>query len=213
MTATEATASERGRRGTYAKTPRRQREIVEAATAVFASRGYSGGSLRQVAKDIGVSVTSVMHHFPSKESLLEAVLEHADTEAIRSIALDASRDGLRGTIVLLAETGQEHPHLLRLLTVLSSEASAPEHPAHDWLVARYRRVEDEVTRWIGEDGALALSPSDARSLARRVIALWDGLQLRWLLRSDFDLVQELGDAVDSLLAVATSPRPHPVDQE
>ncbi|GHH76249.1 TetR/AcrR family transcriptional regulator [Promicromonospora soli] len=186
-------------RGVYAKTPQRQREIVEAAAAVFAARGYSGGSLRQVAKDIGVSVTSVMHHFSSKELLLEAVLEHADSEAIREIDLDPARDGLRVTIVRLAETGQEHPNLLRLLAVLSSEASAVEHPAHEWFVERYQRVVEGMAGWIDADPTLDLAPDNARVLARRIVALWDGLQLQWLLRPDFDLVAELDAAVAALV--------------
>jgi AcrR family transcriptional regulator len=185
-------------RGVYAKTPQRKREIVEAAAAVFAAHGYSGGSLRQVAKDIGVSVTSVMHHFSSKELLLEAVLEHADSEAIREIDLDPARDGLRVTIVRLAETGQEHPHLLRLLAVLSSEASAVEHPAHVWFVERYQRVVEGMAGWIDADRTLDLAPDNARVLARRIVALWDGLQLQWLLRADFDLVAELDAAVAAL---------------
>src|SRR5215217_813050 len=148
------------RRGVYAKTPQRRREIVEAAAAVFSAHGYSGGSLRQIAKDIGVSVTSVMHHFPSKELLLEAV-----------------RDGLRGTIERLVENGREHPHLLRLLAVLSAEASAAEHPAHAWFVTRYQRVADAIVGWAGADPDLALEPGSAevRAAARQIAALWDGL--------------------------------------
>ena len=185
-------------RGMYAKTPQRRRQIVEAAAAVFAAHGYSGGSLRQVAKDIGVSVTSVMHHFPSKELLLEAVLEHADTEAVREVEPDAARDGLLGTVELLAGTGRAHPQLLRLLAVLSAEASDTSHPAHDWFVDRYRRVEDGIVAWIADDPGLALGVEDAeaRLLARRIIAVWDGLQLQWLLRRDFDYVGELVAAVD-----------------
>lgn len=176
---------------------------MEAAAAEFAARGYTGGSLRQIAKDIDVSVTSVMHHFPSKELLLEAVLEHADFEAVQAIDLNAARDGLRGTIVRLAETGQEHPNLLRLLAVLSSEASAVEHPAHEWFVERYRRVEEAIAGWAVADPDLDVGAEAARVLARRIIALWDGLQLQWLLRGDFDLVVELGAAVGALAAQAS----------
>src|SRR6476469_7599639 len=117
-TADESPSPAGQRRGVYAKTPQRRREIIEAAAAVFAASGYSGGSLRQVAKDVDVSVTSVMHHFPSKELLLEAVLDHAESEAGRVLDLDPSRDGLRGTVVRVAENGRRHPPLLRLLAVL-----------------------------------------------------------------------------------------------
>lgn len=186
-------------RGAYAKTAQRRVEIIEAATAVFAAHGYSGGSLRQVAKDIDISVTSIMHHFSTKELLLEAVLEHADEEAIQEIDLDAGRDGLRSTVVQLAVTGQAHPHLLRLLTVLSAEASDEGHPAHGWIVARYRRVEEAIAGWAMDDPAIVVDASEGHALARRVVAVWDGLQLRWLLRRDFDLVDELGAAIDAML--------------
>ena len=210
-TAEKAAARAGQRRGVYTKTPQRRREIVEAAAAVFAARGYSGGSLRQVARDIDVSVTSVMHHFPSKELLLEAVLDHADIEAGRAIDLDPSRDGLRGTVVRVAEHGRQHPHLLRLLAVLSSEASAPDHPAHHWFVERYRRVEAAVAEWAVLDPSLDLGSESpvAPILARRVVAVWDGLQLQWLLRPDFDMVEELGACIGALtagVASAGSPR-------
>jgi AcrR family transcriptional regulator len=192
------------RRGVYAKTPQRRREIVEAAAAVFSAHGYSGGSLRQIAKDIGVSVTSVMHHFPSKELLLEAVLEYADSQAVQALDLDAARDGLRGTIARLVENGREHPHLLRLLAVLSAEASAAEHPAHAWFVERYQRVEDAIMEWASADPDLAVEPGslEVRAAARRIAALWDGLQLQWLIRGDFDLAGELSEGVEALAARA-----------
>ncbi|OII18403.1 TetR/AcrR family transcriptional regulator [Curtobacterium sp. MCBA15_013] len=200
----DAAAESRPRR-VYAKTPRRRLEIVEAATTEFAVHGYAGGSLRQIAKDLQLSVTSIMHHFPSKELLLEAVLEHAAENAARSINVDATRDGIRGTIARFAADGQEHPQLLRLLLMLSAEASAADHPAHAWLVARYDRLEQELTGWIIADPSLPFEPVGARVLARRIIALWDGLQLRWLLHNDFNLVEELDASVSAILAVAAQP--------
>ncbi|MCK9905078.1 hypothetical protein CC117_32960 [Parafrankia colletiae] len=119
-----------------------------------------------------MSVTSVMRHFSSKELLLEAVLEHADSEAVRAIDLDPARDGLRVTIVRLAETGQKHPHLVRLLAVLSSEASAVEHPAHGWFVERYQRVVTGVAGWIAADGSPPV-PSTSRPRGRLLCTLAD----------------------------------------
>jgi AcrR family transcriptional regulator len=63
------------RRGEYANTARRKAEIVEAAERAFAVAGYHGGSLRQIARDLNLSFTSLRHHVPSKEALLIAVLE------------------------------------------------------------------------------------------------------------------------------------------
>ena len=72
---TEKTAARPAtRRGPYAKSAQRRVEIVASATAVFAARGYRGGSLREIAKQLDLSLTSVVHHFPSKSAPLVAVL-------------------------------------------------------------------------------------------------------------------------------------------
>lgn len=56
--------------------------IVAAATRVFGERGIAAGSLRQVAKESGVSPALVVHHFGGKESLIEAV----DEQVLREFA-------------------------------------------------------------------------------------------------------------------------------
>ena len=53
-------------RGPYAKSEQRRREIVEAATSVFATRGYHGGSLRDIARELDLSLTSIVHHYNTK---------------------------------------------------------------------------------------------------------------------------------------------------
>src|SRR5215218_8251006 len=67
-----------GVRGPYAKSAQRSIEILDAATTVFATHGYRGGSLRDIARQLDLSLTSIVHHFGSKYALLEAVLERAD---------------------------------------------------------------------------------------------------------------------------------------
>ena len=48
---------------------------------VFATVGYHKGSLRDVADRVGMSQAGLLHHFPSKEHLLEAVLTWRDEDA------------------------------------------------------------------------------------------------------------------------------------
>lgn len=48
--------------------------ILAAATALFAERGYSGTSLQAVADAVGMRKPSLLHHFPSKPALRDAVL-------------------------------------------------------------------------------------------------------------------------------------------
>lgn len=61
-------------RGAGAARPRRRAdEIIDAAAAVFAERGYHGASTQDVADRLGMRQASLYYYFPSKESALEQV--------------------------------------------------------------------------------------------------------------------------------------------
>ncbi len=63
-------------RGPYRTGIKRRREIVDAASRIFARYGYAGGSLRQIAGDVGVTPAALARHFDNKYGLLQAVLTH-----------------------------------------------------------------------------------------------------------------------------------------
>jgi AcrR family transcriptional regulator len=189
------------RRGPYSKTAQRRREIIEAATSVFAQRGYHGGSLRDISKELGLSLTSLVHHFPAKSDLLEAVLDHADATWGTSFESDADEQGAKVAILRLAQSNFDHPELLRILAIMASEASSPVHPAHEWFVQRYQRMAAGIEQILERDRERGrIRPDgDAAVLARRVIAIWDGLQLQWLLDPHEDMMGEMSGALDDLL--------------
>ncbi len=60
--------------------------LLEAATRRFATLGFAGTSLEDVAADILATRGAVYHHFPSKKALFEAVFEKLETEAVRRSA-------------------------------------------------------------------------------------------------------------------------------
>jgi|GEM_PF-739722 len=43
--------------------------IIQAATRLFASKGYHGTSMREIAREVGLTVATVQQHAGSKESL------------------------------------------------------------------------------------------------------------------------------------------------
>lgn len=56
----------------------RRDRILEAAARAFATHGYRGSSLRDIARDAGCSLTLLDHHFGGKSQLLDAVLQQQD---------------------------------------------------------------------------------------------------------------------------------------
>ncbi|MYY05812.1 TetR/AcrR family transcriptional regulator [Streptomyces sp. ATexAB-D23] len=171
------------RRG-YAKGRAKREEILDQAMAMFGEAGYRGASLRVIANRCGISHPGLLHHFPTKESLLLAVLEHRD--AVDGEWLEAGRptgvDRLRRLVDLAALNAQRRG-IVELFCVLSAEATSADHPAHAYFVERYRtsvlttRVSYTEAR---DKGVLreGITPGEA---AQQLIALMDGLQTQWLL--------------------------------
>ncbi|MEV5144729.1 ScbR family autoregulator-binding transcription factor [Streptomyces sp. NPDC052727] len=54
---------------------RTRAQILEAASEIFAARGYRGASVKDIAERVGMTKGAVYFHFPSKESLAIAVVE------------------------------------------------------------------------------------------------------------------------------------------
>lgn len=49
-------------------------EVLDKAAALFATRGFAATSLQDIAKEIGLSRTSIYYYFASKEALLEELV-------------------------------------------------------------------------------------------------------------------------------------------
>jgi AcrR family transcriptional regulator len=204
-TATSAVAREprRGRpRGAYAKTEQRRQEILAAAFEVFSTSGYRAGSIQDIADKIGLTKTGLLHHFPSKEALLEAVLTLRDEDswAAAGIVTDNGMETLNG-IVRLVHNNTTVPGLVALHCVLSAESTDPTHPAHAYFQRRYD--------WVREVGGQAFADLDKRgklrhgitpaAAARQLVALMDGLQVQWLLdNSSVDMAGELKTFLGSI---------------
>lgn len=54
----------------------RRNQLVEAALEVFARKGFEGTTTKEVAAAAGVTEAIIFRHFPSKQALYTAVLDH-----------------------------------------------------------------------------------------------------------------------------------------
>jgi AcrR family transcriptional regulator len=177
---------------TYAKGRERQAEIIRVAREVFATRGFRGASLAVIAERAGLSEPGLLHHFPSKEHVLTAVLEDRDDREIDRTRHQVDEEQMTWADALLdlCRRNAGRPEMVRLFTVLAAESVDPEHPAHDWFVERYRRIRTVlVVNLEQEQRAGRLAPdADLEQLARQIVAMFDGLQLQWLLDERVDMV-------------------------
>src|SRR5882724_1446946 len=64
------------RRTQAERTEATRRKILDAAVSLLGERGYAGLRTADVALAAGVSKGAQTHHFPSKDALVVAVVEH-----------------------------------------------------------------------------------------------------------------------------------------
>ncbi len=173
--------SSRGRRGPYAKTVRTRERIIDACEALYASKGFRATTVKEIAALAGISDRGLVHHFPSRDDLLFAVLERHEKRSSDAIVHDDPYDVLRA-ILAQEESLSRDPHLAELRTVISAEAIDPAHPAHEHYRGVYEQWSGFLTdlfRALERRGDLA-EGADPAGLAASVIALTDGLQLQRL---------------------------------
>lgn len=192
-------------RGPYRKTRAVRERILDAGLEVFSQSGYRKGSLREIAELVDMSEAGLLHHYPSKGALLSALLDHRDERARERVRLDAD-DPLETLVGLveLARFNATQPGVVELYCVLSAEATAPDHPAHAFFALRYSTLRDTLTESferLRATGQLRAGIEPGRA-AIRLIAIWDGLQVQWLLDRDcLDMATELVDHLHRILTV------------
>lgn len=57
-----------------------QENILKVASGLFASKGYTAVSMRNVAAAVGITVANLYYHFTDKEELIRASLSHVFSE-------------------------------------------------------------------------------------------------------------------------------------
>ena len=150
------------------ETPTRQR-ILDAALDLFGARGVDAVSLDEIAREVGVRKQTVLYWFPSKDELVDAVLEAVAAElvvvidaAVRSAA-DDPLERIDAVVRAVFRPAVRRPAMLGLVREMSRlpEAQADRLRAHvQPLVDRcieYLGLEMEKGRLRGADPGLIAS--------------------------------------------------------
>ncbi|MBB5977343.1 TetR family transcriptional regulator [Kribbella solani] len=164
---------------------RRREQIVTAALALFASSGYRGTGMTEVAAQVGITEPGVLYHFGTKVGLLRAVVEQRATIS-RAFARDAAElGGLAGIreLIPLAERSIGEPDLIKLFSVLLAENFEADGPAHDFFVEHYRALRVSVVELIeaGQRRGEVRAGIDPALKAVEILGALDGMASQWLL--------------------------------
>lgn len=167
--------------GATAAEPSRREMILDAASALFAERGYDGASLRDISRRVGISHPGMLHHFSSKDVLLGAVIDRMEAHAQGLLdSADSIASSPETLIAALGGPWDPRKHSMALLATLSAEIVDPGHLGR-FRIARLRLVHEHVLERVfgglGEQGRLVAGASP-KFLARSLFSLLLSLTVR-----------------------------------
>jgi len=124
--------------------------IVDAALDALADGGYQSLTMRGVARSVGVSLATIQHHYPTKDDLWRAAVDHLNADVIERRSSVEPRD-FAGRLETFLEPGLGRPGLLPALLADRSPGSDERlaylagrmSDAVGDLAARMRTYEDE----------------------------------------------------------------------
>jgi len=141
---------------TGSKSERTRQRILHAAAKIFRQQGYTSSSLREIADSAGMQAGSLYYHFPSKEDLVEAVMDEGvmGARSAAQAAVDALGDdanpmerieaAFRGHLNYLLEEADYAVATLRML-----------HQTPDGVRMRHLRKQRSFGRYYAELFAVA----------------------------------------------------------
>lgn len=164
-----------------------------------------------IAADVGLSEGGLLHHFPSKKHLLLAVSEHRIESSATwwdKLSPDACAQEILGEMVAATARHLEQPGLIELFVMVSAEAVDQDSPAHQLYAERYDEVVSSLVRLLSRAQARGeLVPGvDCETVARECIAVYDGLQLQWVLSEGrLDLLRAVREHINRLATTIIVP--------
>src|SRR5687767_10137357 len=165
--------------------------IVVAAMGAFGTRGFDGTSLDDLARELGIRKQTILYWYPSKDVLLEAVVDRCADEVTRRLVrgLEGAGDGfgrVEAMVRAMFRLAARHPSMLGFVR----EVTRLGPPASTRLLAR---LEPLITRASG----FLEAEMDAGRMRRH--------DPRLLLLAAYSMVTGMATEVDVLRAFGEEP--------
>ncbi|BDZ65447.1 TetR/AcrR family transcriptional regulator [Agromyces mangrovi Wang et al. 2018] len=212
---TETVSGQRRQPRSRPATLARRRDILDAAIEIFGNKGFAGGTLQEIADQVGMTHAGILHHFGSKDALLLEVLDHRDATDVEGLEEQHIPGGIElfRHLVRTAMINAHRAGIVQAFVVLSAESVTDDHPGREYFLKRYSvlrgQVADAFREVCAERGVAAGETIDLA--AASILAVMDGLQVQWLLDPDaVDLARASEFAIEAIVDSVVSPAPSPL---
>lgn len=184
----------------------RKRQILAAAMAVFARKGFDGASMDDIVQESGLSKGGLYWHFESKDDIIAAILAQFFDQEMGALAgLVAASGSVEGRLRALAGqvvADMEAAADLHPIALESFAVAARQVEVRQMLQGYYRQYGDLLAALVeqGVDAGEFRNEVATGRVAMVLIAQFEGLALLWTVNpEDIDLQAQSEAAVDLLL--------------
>ncbi len=150
-------------------------KIIEAATRMFAERGFPAISIRDIAIECNINIPSIYHYFTDKSDLYDRCCEHAFSRISTTLrttltSQETAHAHIKRFTTQLCEVLVNDNDFLRLLQreLLISRSKRFEHITAEYFTGEYRTLTKAISDIEG-------SASGARTKAFSIYALTFGM--------------------------------------
>ena len=162
----------------------RPTQILDAAVACFAKRGFHQASMHDISAEAGISVGLIYRYFQNKEAVIAAMADRHKKEIHEILERARQAPSLRESLETLftAHCGETEPQVTAAFVVdLFAEASRNPHVAE--LVRDVCETSmNGVTELIARSPEARTSELSPREMAELIFAVNDGMLLRGVLK-------------------------------
>ena len=110
-----------------------RQKILNNAIQLFAAQGYTETSVRELAAAVGLKESSIYNHFPSKNAILECILEEQaqiakdlfEKDKLAALKDNPTADGILSCLRLVFPKGKEEYYLKQLYVILQEQHRNP----------------------------------------------------------------------------------------
>jgi AcrR family transcriptional regulator len=180
-----------------AKGEDRKARIIAVAQQLLVRNGWRSTTLEQIARGAGISPAGLLHHFESKEQLLNAVLD--DRDVYDDVNADTMGD-IPEQVAKAANRFRGAPDLIGMFAIVLVENLDPQTPMRERLLSRYRSSIDMIADGIrlGQDDGRYRTDLDPRVKAMEILAFITGMEMSWLLDRSISVAEVFQEYSTSL---------------
>ena len=177
------------------------KKILMAAAELFTRQGYHKTTIADIAQAVSLTSGAVFHHFPSKEALLEGVVDWlARGMAIYSNHLTQVEKGsltvAEEIIDIMCDHFRRQPEATICLAALATEFAGSDHPMERRLKEVYKDFIQAFSRILVDHPGV----TDSRAAATALIGAVQGIAVQGLLRASECSIDQLAQAFVGMLA-------------